>query len=361
MNKPYTQEEQAWLDQLQQQYSRIYGGVCMATIRYEGSASATPCEGEIGNRHAIAKRHLKLIADSGNKIRANREIASFEKWLEKYDGLQSVPISRFSAGRWSCQKHDERFAGIDAAKIDLAKPENLFKAIYRAVLRHNHLSTARWTAVYKATSTDEGWEQFREMAFESPVGEDEAAKVRNQWRNRAGSLMSKTREFERRLIAKKWDSLDYRVLLLKSRPSVAGWGCAMMSFDTRYLAVDDPRREWGDFAELAFMVVIPQDDGHAIITACEKDTRFRVPEIRYIHDSMPVGVPPDKPYQASEKLKLRISRKIWGLNELGFRESLYQSWSTTDQCLAQQWMKQDRSHLLTHPERAPEYLPCLLQ
>lgn len=356
MNKPYTQDEQAWLDQLQQQYNRISGGLCMSTIRYEGSAPATPCQGEIGNRHAIAKRHLRLIADSENKIRANREVASFEKWLEKYDGLQSVPISRFSAGRWSCQKHDERFAGIDAATIDLANPENLFKAIYRAVLRHNHLSMARWTAVFEATNTEEGRKQFREMAFESPVGEDEAAKVRNQWRNRAGSLMSKMREFERRLTAKKWNSLEYRVLLLKSRPSVAGWGCAMMNLDTRSLRVGDPRHDWSDFNDLAYMVVIPQDDGHAIITACEKDTRFRVREIRHIHDSMPVGVP-----IASEELKLRISRKIWGLNELGFRESLYQSWSITDQCLAQQWMKQERSHLLTHPERAPDYLACFFQ
>ena len=98
MNKPCTLEEQAWIDQLQKHYDRVSGGVCMAAIRYGDDTPVDPCKGKIGNRHAIARRHLRLIADSKDQIRANREIASFEKWPEKYDRLQSVPITRFQRG-----------------------------------------------------------------------------------------------------------------------------------------------------------------------------------------------------------------------------------------------------------------------
>ena len=172
--------------------------------------------------------------------------------------------------------------------------------------------------------------------------------------------MGKMREFERRLLANDWNSLDYRAVLLQSEPAVAGWGCRLMGFDTRGLPNGEFRQARKNWIDFVYMVVIPQDHGHAIITACEKDTRFRVPEVRYIHDSIPVGVSHDLPYEASEKLKRRISSKIWGLNELGIRESLYQSWSITDQRLVQEWMKQERSNLLTHPEQVPDYLPSLL-
>ena len=360
MSKPYTSDQQAWLDQLHKHYERVSGGVCMATIRYKGGSPVDPCKGRIGNRHAIARRHLRLMADPNGQIRANREIASFEKWPDKYDRLQSVPISRFSAGKWSCQRHDERFAGIDSAQVDLSDPENLFKAIYRVVLRHNHLSMARWTAAHAETRTDEGWGFFKATAFENPVTEEEARGAFNQWGRCAQALMSKMRELERRLLAKDWNSLDYRTVLLQSKPAIAGWGCRLMGFDTRGLPNGDFRQDWKNWIDFVYMVVIPQDHGHAIITACEKDTRFRVPEVKYIHDSIPVGAPHNPPYDASEKLKRRISSKIWGLNELGFCESLYQSWSITDQLLVQKWMKQDRSNLLTHPEQAPDYLPALL-
>ena len=361
MTKPYTPAEQAWVDQLQQHYDNVSGGVCMAAIRYSGTAPADPCEGKIGDRHAIARRHLRLVANTEDRIWANKEIASFEKWPEKYPVLQSVPITQFSAGKWSCQKHDERFAGIDSAQIDLSDSENLFKAIYRAVLRHNHLSMARWTAVHELTRTEEGWRFFKATAFDNPVTEEEATNALNHWGRCAQSLMSKTKEFEQRLLAANWNSLDYRAALLQSTPAIAGWGCRLMSFDTRGLPNGEFRQGRQNWIDFVYIVVIPQDNGHAIITACEKDTRFRVPEVRYIHDSMPAAAPCNLPYEASEKMIRRISDKIWGLNELGFSESLHRSWSTTDQRMAQQWMKQGRSHLLTHPERAPEYLPCLLQ
>jgi len=332
----------------------------MAKIRYRGKAVADACKGKIGNRHAIARRHLRVIADDNNEIRANREFASFEKWPEKYPRLQCVPITKFSAGKWSCQKHDERFAGIDSAQVNLSDPENLFKAIYRAVLRHNYLSTARWTAAYAATRTEEGWEFFKASAFENPVTEEEARNAFNHWGRCAQALMGKMREFERRLLASDWNSLDYGAVLLQSTPAIAGWGCRPMGFDTRGLpkgTFRQGRKNWVDFV---YMVVIPQDHGHTIITACEKDSRFRVLEVKYIHDYVPASAPRNLPYEASEKMKTRISNKFWGLTELGFRESLYQSWSTADQCLVQEWMKKDRSNLLTHPEQALPYVPPLL-
>ena len=219
---------------------------------------------------------------------------------------------------------------------------------------------ARWTAAYELTRAEESWKFFKATAFENTVTEEEARDAFNHWGRCAQALMAKMREFERRLLSNDWNSLDYRTVLLQSKPAIAGWGCRPMGFDTRGLpntAFRQGRKNWIDFV---YMVVIPQDCGHAIITACEKDTRFRVPEVKYIHDSVPPSAPHNSPYEANEKLKGRISSKIWGLNELGFRESRYQSWSITEQRLVQEWMKQDRCNLLTHPEQVPEYLPTLL-
>lgn len=52
--------------------------------------------------------------------------------------------------------HDERFAGIDAERIDPSDPENLLKAVYRVVLRQSHVVLARWNAYYTGTGTKAG-------------------------------------------------------------------------------------------------------------------------------------------------------------------------------------------------------------
>lgn len=241
MKNPYTMEQSQWLSEWRGHYRSVTNGLCMARM----GGSTDPCEGPIGRRHAIAKRHLQLIAATDNRIRANKVNESFAIWSDQYEELQRVPISRFSAGRWSCQKHDQRFAGIDAERIDLSEPENLFKAVYRVVLRKNHLSVARWNAHCIATESEEGWNRFKETAFERTVSDDEAANAENKWRTEAHAVMWKMRELEQRLARQEWNSLEYRALLLKSNPTVAGWGCLTMPFDLRGLHPDDPRRHWG--------------------------------------------------------------------------------------------------------------------
>lgn len=357
MKNPYTEEQRKWLSGLQEHYRLVTNGTCMAGIRVGGEASSDPCEGSIGYRHAIARRHLKLIADAANKIRANKEIGSFEAWSEQYDDLQPVPISRFSAGKWSCQKHDERFPRIDAERIDLSNSENLFKVVYRVVLRQSHLFLARWNAHFMGTATEEGWKLFKKTAFQSPMSDDEAVKFETEWRNEAHAVVWKMRDLERRLANKEWDSLEYRALLLKSEPAVAGWGCRKIRLDLSGLHPDDSRNSWEGHWELGYMIVIPQQDGHAIITACESDSRFRLPEISGIHKDIPVRTNPNEPYQAHEPLKREISRRVWELDEIGMRESLYQSWSTEEQDEAQAWIKIRGTHRSTHQGQAPNNLP----
>lgn len=357
MKNPCNADQSEWLNELRKHYRTVINGVCMAAIRSGDENPKDLCKGPIGHRHAIAKRHLKLIADSENRIRANREIGSFEAWSEEYDELVPVPISRFSAGRWSCQKHDERFLGIDAERIDLSDPENLFKGVYRVVLRQNHLMLARWNAHFTGTRREDGRKRFKEIAFQSLVSDEEAAKAETEWRNVAQAVMGKMRELERRLVRREWNSLEYRALLLESNPTVAGWGCLMMNFDLSGLRSDDPRRHWNRHVELGYMVVIPQQDGHAIITACEQDTRFRIPEIVQIHNHIPLRPDRNEPYQADDHLKRRISRKIWELNEIGIRESLYQSWSATEQSEVQAWMKNREAHQPTLSNQASSHLP----
>ena len=342
-NSRYDAEQRKFLKVLEGLYAPwVRTGICMATIRACNEKPADPCKGPIGYRHAIAKRHLNLIADADNRIRANKDIESFDIWTEQYPELQPVPISRFSAGKWSCQKHDERFAGIDAEHIDLSEPENLFKAVYRVVLRQNHLTAARWSAHWAETETEEGWKRFKETAFREPVSEEEAIKAASEWRNEAQALMSKMRDLERRWANGEWNSLDCRAFLLQSRPSVAGWRCDAV-----------PSADPSHHIELGYMVVIPQQDGHAIITACERDPIL--PQINRIHHHMPTRVRMDTPYQTDEYLKRRLSSKIWKLNEIGIRESLYQSWSDEEKDRAQVWMKERGPRVRQPPSDLPTF------
>ena len=184
-----------------------------------------------------------------------------------------------------------------------------------------------------------------------------AEKAENEWMNVAHGVMEKMRDLERRLARREWTSLECRALLLKSNPTVAGWGCLMMKFDLGGLHADDPRRHWNRHIELGYMIVIPQQVGHAIITACEPETRFRAPEIVSIHKYIPVCANPKEPYQAEEHLKRRISRRIWELDEIGMRESLYQSWSAAEQNEVQAWMKNRGTRQATLSSQASSHLP----
>ena len=357
MKNPYSEQQSKWLNDLWEHYRFVANGICMATIRADDEDSTNPCEGPIGHRHAIAKRHLQLIADAESRIRANRESGTFAVWPEQHDDLQRVPISRFSAGKWSCQRHDQRFAGIDSRRIDLSEPENLFKAVYRVVLRQNHLMAARWHAHSIGTKTNEGSKRFKDTAFETAASDDQAINAEDEWRNAAHAVMWKMRDLEGRLARKEWNSLEYRALLLKSNPTVAGWGCWMMKLDLSGLHPDDPRRHWDNHIELGYMIVIPQQEGHAMITACEPDLRLRVPEIVRIHKYIPVCANPNEPYQAEEHLKQRISQKIWNFNEIGMRESLYQSWSSAEQRTVQAWMKNRVTRQRIFSRQASSRLP----
>ena len=344
MNNPYTVEQRKYSKRLEEHYQQIACGLCMATVTRSGETRAANCDGPFGNRHAISRSHLRLIADGDSKIRANKEYRSFTVWSEQHDALQPVAISQFSAGKWSCQRHDDRFGGIDAKQIDLSNPENLFKAVFRVVLRQSHLMYARWHAHIKSTKTDEGWERFKETAFHAPVSEETALEAAGEWEDEFRAVMRTKWDFDERLGKEDWDSLDCRALLLESEPTVAGWGCMMMKFDLRSLDASDPRQARAQHIELGYVIVIPQEHGHAIITACEPNTRLRVPEIVKIHEDMPERADPNVPYWAGEDLRRRLSSKVWGLNELGMKESLHGNWSQMERAKAQDWMK-DRGRL----------------
>lgn len=213
---------------------------------------------------------------------------------------------------------------------------------------------ARRHAHCTGIETEKGWRLFKETAFEKPVSDEVAEKDEREWRNKAHAMMWKMRDLERRLAQKEWDSLKYRALLLKSNPTVAGWGCLAMKFNGSGLEDGDPHK---DFVDLGYLIVIPQEEGHAIITACEPATRFRVPDIVRIHEDMPVCADPNEPYQAEEGLRRQMARRIWGLHELGLSESLYQAWPKVEQDKVQAWMKERGWSSPMHPARVPLHLP----
>ena len=339
MNHEYEKEYYLWMESLRNEYRRVTNGFCMFGSSNHEDIQTSDCSGEIGQRHAISRRHLRIIADNKNMIRAIKEIGAFDNCLEQYESMQLVPISQFSAGKWLCQKHDQMFAGLDTELIDLSNPENLFKAVYRVVLRQNLLSFARWQAHWVNTQSEEDWTRFKESAFIGHVSDEEASKAVNEWCSVARTIYSKADDLGKRLRMKAWDSLKCRAFMLKSQPAVAGWGCQIMKFDPSRLKSEDTQQGWKDFLELGYMIVIPQIYGHAIITACETIDRFRVPEIERIHKIIPYDAKPNEPYIVGEKTQRSLQNCVWRLNELGVKESLYKGWTGLERDEVQLWMK----------------------
>ena len=147
---------------------------------------------------------------------------------------------------------------------------------------------------------------------------------------------------------------------LASKPTVAGWGCLKMKFDLSGLHADDLRKHWEHHIELGYIIVIPQRKGHAIITACEPGSQLRAPEIVKIHRFMPRRTDPNEPLEPGEMLKRGLSQRIWELNEVGIRDSLYQAWSEAEQDQVQSWMKKRGSLDPMQLKQASLSLPSLL-
>ena len=288
-------------------------------------------EGPIGQRHAISKIHLKLIADSKFKIRANRDFTSFHESVERYESMQRVSISQFSASKWACQKHDQMFAGLDVNQIDLSDQEILFKAVYRVVLRQNLLHRSRYCAILENIQSEEDWLQLMETTFNHPVSDEEAENTLIQIRNVASAINTKADELGRRFREHDWNSLEIRAFLLDSQPTLAGWDCWNLN---------EPGRE--NILDLGYTVVIPQENGHAIIAACESSNRHRIRDIKKIHTILPIDTKPNQTFKATGGLKTELSKRVWSFNEIGVKKSIYRSWAEIEKNNVQAWMKNTR-------------------
>ena len=359
MDVAYDEDQRDWLKRLQDRYRVVADGICMAALESNGTINEKDCRGSLGFRHAISRRHLRLIADGDNMILANKEYGSFDAWSDRDEALQRVPVSRFSAGKWSCQKHDERFGGIDAQRVELGNAENLFKAVYRVVLRQCHLSLARWHAFCAETKSGKDWDLFRRTAFESPASEEAARTAAKEWRSEFQALIGKKRILEERMRKEEWETLDFRALRLESEPAVAGWGCAMRKPDYGRIAAMGFETPSIAPIEMGHMIVIPQEDGHAIITASERGKRIDVAGFASTHECMPGSFSGLKPVKVGAVLRRRIHKRIWRLSELGISESVYRKWSAEEREKGQKWMKWRGRFGRTRPwlEKAPRDLP----
>ena len=63
MNRLQKEDEFAFEKCLNDHYTKIENGHCILSQKAINSDHANDCEGDIGSRHAISKRHLKLIVD----------------------------------------------------------------------------------------------------------------------------------------------------------------------------------------------------------------------------------------------------------------------------------------------------------
>ena len=162
--------------------------------------------------------------------------------------------------------------------------------------------------------------------FTQPVGDKITDIELNERRRVANAVNTMADKLSRKLLENDWNSLQIRTCMLESEPTVAGWGCIFMQIPVDKLRDEDPHKEGQkNDIELGYVVVIPQEYGHAIITACAAFDEIRNKIITQIHRCIPYDVKPNNTYMSTLKTRKSLSNWIWGFNELGIKASLYKS------------------------------------
>lgn len=350
---------------LGKRYSEIEKGYCMLADAARNLRKASRCDERVGRRHSISRLHLKLITDVDHHpdhVLATKENRSFFEHKDHGEQLRLTSIREFSAGRWGCQVHDEMFSPLDEQLIDLSIPENLFKIVCRVVFHHSLLIQLRWIPIWESIQSDSGWEQFKKNALIQPVGDEEAYDELRKWYDAAIAINTLAEKLSRNLLESNWNYLRVRACMLKSEPVVAGWGCFGMKFDLSGLNDKDLRKDgWKHLLSPGYIIVIPQEYGHGIITACESSEQFRVEEITRIHRIIPYDVGIGEPYIASEKMKRLMSNSVWSLNELGIKPSLYENWNNKERTKVNEWLRlgNREKKLVWADGFEPSHLPSL--
>ena len=347
MNRPQKEYEFAFEKCLNDHYTKIEKGHCILSQTAINSDHANDCEGDIGSRHAISKRHLELIVDDDDcpdHFFATKEKRTFFEHEGRDSCLQPTSRKKFSSGKWACQKHDNIFKSLDAEQIDISEPENSFKAVCRVVFRHNLLMQLRWIPIRECVQTECGWKQFKDKVFTQPVGDKEADIELNERRRVANAVNTMADKLSRKLLENDWNSLQIRTCMLESEPTVAGWGCIFMQIPVDKLRDEDPHKEGQkNDIELGYVIVIPQKYGHAIITACAASDEIRNKEITQIHRCIPYDVKPNNTYMPTLKTRKSLSNWIWGFNELGIKASHYRSWNNDEKKRTNDWVRNEQT------------------
>ena len=333
MNKSGNDTRREFEKHLDRDYQLIEKGHCMLSANYGESNQVSICNGKIVSCHAISRNQLNLIADNvddPNHIIAVKERRSFLEEANRGNHLQRTSIGKFSAGNWACEKHENDFKNIDCCQIDLSSRENILNTVLRVVCRHNLLMQLRWFPIYKHCQTDLGWQQIIEHGFIDSISDEEAEVFLRKWRDFASAVNSMAQYLIQKIREKDWNCLQIRTCMLKSKPTVAGWGCSYWN---------DPLNN--HHIDLAYLIAIPQEYGHALITACKSSDQFRLNDITKIHSCIPYDSNPHKLHIACSNTRKLLSNWIWGANELGIRPTFYNSWDDSEKNKVDKWFLRD--------------------
>ena len=219
----------------------IEKGHCMLSANYGDSSQVSICNDNIVCCHAISRNQLNLIADNDddpNHIIAIKERRSFLQEANQGDHLQRTSIGNFCAGNWACKKHENDFKDIDNCQINLSNPENVLNTVLRVVFRHNLLMQLRWIPISKHCQTDLGWQQIIEHVFIDSVSDEEAEVILSEWRDVASAVNSMAQFLVQKIREKNWKCLQIHTCMLKSEPTVAGWGCSFGRYPNWFFSID---------------------------------------------------------------------------------------------------------------------------
>lgn len=229
------------------------------------------CQNSSINAHAISRAALEIISDDHKKIIASPNYP-FVHPISHYKAkiLDYRSDKYFSVGNFSCSEHDKIFANIDNRNIDLSNSENLFLIIYRSTLRSMQLALRNGYRFSMAVLDGK-------KNWMSKASDDEIKKIEKTGQELSFasiwtfasyvkiSEMMRNREF---------DKIDYRVLILKTSPTVASIGMFQSS---------EPESD----NKPCWVISLPQTGMQVIITATFKSKNGDCDKLNF---GMPKGV-----------------------------------------------------------------------
>ena len=281
--------------------------------------------------HGIPVTALELISSPSKMVRATlvpppSNIVAFQA----SDPLVERSIHTFSVGRWACHDHDELFAPIDSKSIDVESERNLFLVVCRVALRALQVALRTGGRMVFSLLEPNAQQEFSGLPRRFLEGSQRTA---IEMTYSAMDLFGLGIQMRRILETESYHELSYRVALLESKPTMAS--AAIKWFDNLGKGRIWNHEYIGTSMIPGWMVILPQEHGHTIITASP------IGQDRYLgdlHRNMPEAY--EGITTKARNWRKRMSKKALGMTfDLAVSSGKYDSLTKDKQCQLQHYLR----------------------